>query len=87
MTSASRKYSEVLVHEFYTAYKGELQSLYPQGQLWKGGKLIALLMIRGVWVDIYPCIIERFLYRPEYQAPINTRGMDYRMDNMKKITN
>ncbi|KAF3661265.1 hypothetical protein FXO38_11785 [Capsicum annuum] len=51
MTRAPRKYSEVLVREFYAAYKGELQRQYPQGQLQKSGDPIESLMIRGVRVD------------------------------------
>lgn len=48
------RYNEVLVNEFYATFKGELQKLYLQGQLWKGGEPIPLLVIQGVRVDIFP---------------------------------
>lgn len=66
MTRVPGRYSEVLVCEFYPTYKWELQRLYLQGQIWKSGKTIPSLMIRGVRVDIYPHNIGRFLYGPEY---------------------
>lgn len=53
-TRALGKYSKVLIREFYTAYKGKLQSQHLQVQSWKGGEPIKSLLIRGVWVDISP---------------------------------
>lgn len=73
------KYSEVLVIEFYTTYKGELQWQYPQGQLWKRGNPITSLMIRGVWVDIFLQTIGRFLYGLDYQASTNTIDIEFIM--------
>lgn len=44
-------------------------------------------MIQGVRVDISPRTMRRFLYRPEYQATINTGDMDYRIVEMRNVTN
>lgn len=67
-------------------YKGELQRKNPQGQLWKGGEIISLLVIRGVWVEISLRIIGRLLYEPDYQAPVNTEEIDNRIKEIRKIT-
>lgn len=54
MKRVPRKYSDVLVKEFYAAYKVKLKIQYPQVQLWKGGDLVPFVMVQGVRVDISP---------------------------------
>lgn len=85
MTRAPKKYSEVLVREFYAAYKNELKRQYPHGQLWKSGDPIPLLTIRGVRVDISLCTIGQFLHGLDYQPPVNIGEMYYHLEEMQKI--
>lgn len=84
MMREPRRYSKVLIHEFYIANKEELQRQYPKGMLWKGGELITSIMIHGIWVDISAQTIERFLYALKYQAPANTGEIDYMVEEMIK---
>lgn len=87
MIRAPGRYIEVLVLEFYKAYKCKLIRLFPWGMLWNGCEPVASLVIKGVYVDISSQTIKRFLYGPAYQAPANTAKMDYRIEKMRKITN
>lgn len=86
MKISVEKYSEVLFREFYAMYKVERQRQYRQGQLWRGGELITLLVIQDIRVDISPHTIKRFLYGSEYQAPANTGEIDNQMEDLRKIT-
>lgn len=52
----------------------------------EGGESITSLVIWEVCVDISLHTIGRFLYGPEYQAPINTGEMDYWIEDMRNIT-
>lgn len=45
MMREPRQYSEVLVREFYVAYKGKYMGQYPQKMLWMGGNPITFLII------------------------------------------
>ncbi|KAF3657919.1 hypothetical protein FXO38_13480 [Capsicum annuum] len=87
MIRAPSRYSEVIVRESYIAYKSELIRLYLEGMLWKGGKPITFLEIRGFCVDISLQTIRIFLYGSAYQDPAKIAEMDYRMAKIRKITN
>lgn len=77
MTSETGNISPALVQKFYAAYKRELKRQYPQGNLWKGSAPIISLMIHGMWVNIYPWIILRFLKGLDFQPPMNTTEIEY----------
>lgn len=44
------------------------------------------MVIHDVRVDISPRTIDRLLYGLEYQSLVNIGEIDYRMEEMRKIT-
>lgn len=67
LAGPSRKYSPVLVREFYASYVATIMDSTPKGKRYLLQPCITETMVRGVPVDIFNATIHRFLFGPEYR--------------------